>query len=262
MTPSSSLTTALHTYRQQTHRHTPTQIPLILFFSNNFCVDVDLNLSLSLTVTPHTRCLLACLPPPPLSYQLSACLPQIVPRLVDAGSDPHPKVTTTPSQPPSHPPSQTPTNQPTSPPPPVDPPPQVKEGAKAAMLDISSVIRNPEISRLSPVLLAALADPSSKVQHNTTHHLNPLTHTHTVIPPSYILLYILSHPLIHRLPCSPPLPPSPPLPSLSFLDQGRPGGAAADGVPLQPRRCITRTPRAHTRSPPPPLTLESLTTTL
>ena len=63
--------------------------------------------------------------------QLSACLPQIVPRLVDAGSDPHPKV---------------------------------KEGAKAAMLDISSVIRNPEISRLSPILLAALADPSSKTK--------------------------------------------------------------------------------------------------
>ena len=44
-------------------------------------------------------------------------------RTVDAGSDPHPKV---------------------------------KESAKAAMLDISSVIRNPEISRLTPSLLAAL----------------------------------------------------------------------------------------------------------
>ena len=40
----------------------------------------------------------------------------------------------------------------------------MKEGAKAAMLDISSVIRNPEISRLSPILLAALADPSSKTK--------------------------------------------------------------------------------------------------
>ena len=37
-----------------------------------------------------------------------------------------------------------------------DPHPKVKESAKAAMQDISSVIRNPEISRISPFLLAAL----------------------------------------------------------------------------------------------------------
>ncbi len=51
---------------------------------------------------------------------------QIVPRLVEAGNDPHPKV---------------------------------KESVRAAMSDISSVIRNPEILRLSPILLNALADP-------------------------------------------------------------------------------------------------------
>jgi hypothetical protein len=54
--------------------------------------------------------------------------PQIVPKLVECGSDPHPKV---------------------------------KESVKLAMSDISAVIRNPEIARLSPVLLAALADPGA-----------------------------------------------------------------------------------------------------
>lgn len=35
----------------------------------------------------------------------------------------------------------------------------MKESARLAMADISSVIKNPEIARLSPILLAALADP-------------------------------------------------------------------------------------------------------
>ena len=86
--------------------------------------------------------------------QLSACLPQIVPRLVEAGSDPHPKV---------------------------------KEGAKAAMLDISSVIRNPEISRLSPVLLAAMSDPATR----TKEALEALLETefmHSIDAPSLALL--------------------------------------------------------------------------
>jgi hypothetical protein len=39
-----------------------------------------------------------------------------------------------------------------------DPHPKVKDSAKAAMQDISSVIRNPEISRISPFLLAALVN--------------------------------------------------------------------------------------------------------
>lgn len=63
--------------------------------------------------------------------QLSSCLPQVVPRLVEALSDPHPKV---------------------------------KEAAKGALQDITSVIRNPEVLRLSPTLLAALGDPSNKTK--------------------------------------------------------------------------------------------------
>ena len=63
--------------------------------------------------------------------QLASCLPQVVPRLVEAGSDPHPKV---------------------------------KETAKIALADISSVIKNPEINRLAPTLLGALADPAKKIK--------------------------------------------------------------------------------------------------
>jgi hypothetical protein len=59
--------------------------------------------------------------------QLSSCLPQIVPKLCDAFTDPHPKV---------------------------------KDAARTAMQDICSVVRNPEVSRLSPVLLNALTDAS------------------------------------------------------------------------------------------------------
>lgn len=63
--------------------------------------------------------------------QLAASLPQIVPKLVDAVSDSHPKV---------------------------------KESAKLAMADITAVIKNPEISQLIPVLLAALGDPANKTK--------------------------------------------------------------------------------------------------
>ena len=86
--------------------------------------------------------------------QLAACLPQIVPRLVEAGSDPHPKV---------------------------------KEGARAAMLDISSVIRNPEISRLAPVLLAAMADPSNKTKE-ALEALLECEFMHSIDAPSLALL--------------------------------------------------------------------------
>ena len=72
--------------------------------------------------------------PPSLSLSLSLSLflrLSVIPRLVEAGSDAHPKG---------------------------------KESARAARVDISSVIRNPEVARLSPVLLAALGDPANKTK--------------------------------------------------------------------------------------------------
>ncbi len=63
--------------------------------------------------------------------QLAASLPQIVPTLVEASFDAHPKV---------------------------------KEAAKTTMSEISGVIKNPEIAHLSPILLSALADPSNKTK--------------------------------------------------------------------------------------------------
>eukprot|EP01038_Epipyxis_sp_PR26KG_P007132 gene7132-9733_t len=86
--------------------------------------------------------------------QLSSCLPQIVPRLVEAGSDPHPKV---------------------------------KESAKNAMLDISSVIKNPEVSRLSPILLNALSDPSNKTK-DALESLLQCEFMHSIDAPSLALL--------------------------------------------------------------------------
>ena len=86
--------------------------------------------------------------------QLSLCLPQIVPRLVDAGSDPHPKV---------------------------------KESAKEAMSDISSVIRNPEIAQLGPILLAALGDPAHKTK-DALEALLECEFMHSIDAPSLALL--------------------------------------------------------------------------
>ena len=59
--------------------------------------------------------------------QLSTCLPTIVPRLGEVLADPHPKV---------------------------------GAAAKQALDEVGSVIRNPEVGRLVPTLLAAVADPS------------------------------------------------------------------------------------------------------
>ena len=63
--------------------------------------------------------------------QLSSCLPMIVPRLLDVITDPHK---------------------------------QVQDGTVSALHKIGSVIRNPEIRRLTPVLLKALADPNAHTQ--------------------------------------------------------------------------------------------------
>lgn len=86
--------------------------------------------------------------------QLASCLPQIIPKLVEAGYDPHPKV---------------------------------KESAKAAMLDISSVIKNPEVARLSPVLLAALSDPA-KCTKDALEALLECEFMHSIDAPSLALL--------------------------------------------------------------------------
>jgi len=86
--------------------------------------------------------------------QLAACLPQIVPRLVEAASDPHPKV---------------------------------KESAKLAMEDVTTVIRNPEVSRLSPMLLAALADPANKTKA-ALEALLECEFMHSIDAPSLALL--------------------------------------------------------------------------
>eukprot|EP00605_Chrysophyceae_sp_TOSAG23-4_P001672 GSChrysophyteH1.ASY1.ANO1.1838.1 assembled CDS len=86
--------------------------------------------------------------------QLASCLPQIVPCLVQAGSDTHPRV---------------------------------KEGARLAMEDITTVIRNPEVSNLSPVLLGALADPANKTKAALEALLN-CEFMHTIDAPSLALL--------------------------------------------------------------------------
>ena len=86
--------------------------------------------------------------------QLASCLPQVIPRLVEAGSDPHPKV---------------------------------KEGAKSALTDISSVIRNPEVSRLSPILLKALTDPATHTK-TALEALLECEFMHSIDAPSLALL--------------------------------------------------------------------------
>ena len=86
--------------------------------------------------------------------QLSTALPLIVPRLLDVSTDPNAKV---------------------------------QAAAKVALRQIGSVIRNPEIAVLVPVLLAALNDPSA----NTKRALSALIHTsfvHSIDPPSLALI--------------------------------------------------------------------------
>ena len=42
--------------------------------------------------------------------------------------------------------------------------PKVKESARKSLSDISSVIRNPEVSSLAPTLIAALTEPANKTK--------------------------------------------------------------------------------------------------
>lgn len=92
--------------------------------------------------------------------QLSNSLPTIVPKITEALSDTHQKV---------------------------------QESAKHALVSFGSVIKNPEIQQLVPILIQALIDPNTK----TVHAINALLDTtfiHYIDSPSLALLV----PIIHR----------------------------------------------------------------
>jgi len=86
--------------------------------------------------------------------QLSACLPSVVPKLVEAFEDPHPNV---------------------------------QKAGKEALTEIAKVIKNPEIQKLAPVLQSAVTDPGDK----TKEALVALSNTdfvHAIDPPSLALI--------------------------------------------------------------------------
>eukprot|EP00980_Cylindrotheca_fusiformis_P009505 scaffold2077_cov119-Cylindrotheca_fusiformis.AAC.8 len=92
--------------------------------------------------------------------QLASALPKAVPKLIEAFADTHPKV---------------------------------KGSAQEALDEISTVIRNPEISSISAVLLKALTDPAD----NTLAALEALIETeflHAIDAPSLALIV----PILHR----------------------------------------------------------------
>ncbi|CAH0476404.1 unnamed protein product [Peronospora belbahrii] len=86
--------------------------------------------------------------------QLGSCLPQVVPKLMAALTDSHPKV---------------------------------REAGKNALRDVGSVVRNPEIAKISKVLLDALEDPN----RHTAEALQQLQSTsfqHSIDAPSLALV--------------------------------------------------------------------------
>jgi len=92
--------------------------------------------------------------------QLASALPKVVPKLTEAFGDTHPKV---------------------------------KASAQEALDEISTVVRNPEISSLSSLLLKALTDPAD----HTTRALEGLIETeflHAIDAPSLALIV----PILHR----------------------------------------------------------------
>jgi HEAT repeat protein len=92
--------------------------------------------------------------------QLSSALPKVVPKLTEAFSDTHPKV---------------------------------KASAQEALEEITRVVKNPEISSISSVLLTALTDPSE----GTIRALESLIETeflHAIDAPSLALIV----PILHR----------------------------------------------------------------
>jgi hypothetical protein len=86
--------------------------------------------------------------------QLSACLPQVVPRLTEAFTDTHPKVL---------------------------------EAGRTALEDLASVIKNPEIKKLAKVLLQALADPTLHT-HDALMALQETAFVHSIDSPSLALI--------------------------------------------------------------------------
>ncbi|ONM08702.1 ILITYHIA [Zea mays] len=92
--------------------------------------------------------------------QLSQCLPKIVPKLTEVLTDTHPKV---------------------------------QASGQTALQEVGSVIKNPEISALVPILLSALMDPNAHTKHSLDILLQT-TFINSIDAPSLALLV----PIVHR----------------------------------------------------------------
>ncbi|KAE9015717.1 hypothetical protein PR001_g13467 [Phytophthora rubi] len=86
--------------------------------------------------------------------QLGSCLPQVVPKLMAALTDSHPKV---------------------------------RDAGKSALRDVGSVVRNPEIATISKVLLDALEDPNRHTPE-ALQQLQSTSFQHSIDAPSLALV--------------------------------------------------------------------------